>query len=167
MITEIADATGQLIHLVDDLLHQTQTRRLDAAINLASTDVQNFKGDLLGRRLESLNLRLAGLQHGILVHVTVAESEQLRALQPGLDGFALLGLYARARAADLAAECAELLSLGNAGNGSSTGAPAGISDASPSDVGSAAAGVGEFNHAVSGDAASGALHPSAHPGAAS
>jgi hypothetical protein len=120
MITEIADATGQLIHLVDDLLHQTQTRRLDTALNQASTDVQNFKDDLLARRLESLNLRLAGLQHGILVHVTVAESEQLHALQPGLDGFALLGLYARARAADLAAECAELLSLGAAGNGAST-----------------------------------------------
>ena len=108
MITEIADATGELLRLVDDLLHQTQTRRLDAAINQASTDVENFKEDLLARRLESLNLRLAGLQHGILVHVTVADAEQLHALQPGLDGFALLGLYARARAADLAAECAEI-----------------------------------------------------------
>ncbi len=28
--------------------------------------------------------------------------------RPNLDGFALLGLYARARAADLAAECREL-----------------------------------------------------------
>jgi hypothetical protein len=109
MITELADATGQLLHLVDDLLHQTQTRRLNAAINQASTDVENFKDDLLSRRVESLNLRLAGLQHGILVHLTVAESEQLHALQPGLDGFALLGLYARARAADLAADCGEIL----------------------------------------------------------
>ena len=109
MITELADATGQLLHLVDDLLHQTQTRRLNAAINQAATDVENFKDDLLSRRLESLNLRLAGLQHGILVHVTVADAEQLHALQPGLDGFALLGLYARARAADLAAECGEIL----------------------------------------------------------
>ena len=117
MITELADATGQLLHLVDDLLHQTQTRRLNAAINQAASDVQNFKDDLLSRRLESLNLRLAGLQHGILVHVTVADAEQLHALQPGLDGYALLGLYARARAADLAAECAELLSLGAAANG--------------------------------------------------
>jgi hypothetical protein len=135
MITEIADATGQLLHLVDDLLHQTQTRRLAAAINQASTDVENFKDDLLARRLESLNLRLAGLQHGILVHVTVADAEQLHALQPGLDGFALLGLYARARAADLAAECAELLSLG-AANNSSGSAPAsvGLSAGAPSDV---------------------------------
>ena len=143
MITEIASATGQLVHLVDDLLHQTQTRRLDAAINQASTDVQNFKDDLLARRLESLNLRLAGLQHGILVHVTVADAEQLHALQPGLDGFALLGLYARARAADLAAECAELLSLGAANNGSVGGgsAPAsvGLNAGAPSDVTSHAA----------------------------
>ena len=58
MITELADATGQLLHLVDDLLHQTQTRRLDAAINQASTDVENFKDDLLSRRVESLNLKL-------------------------------------------------------------------------------------------------------------
>src|SRR5471030_1010356 len=109
MITEIAEASAQLIHLVDDLLHQTQTRRLDAATNQASDDVQNFKDDLLARRLESLNLRLAGLQHGILVRLTDAESEQLRGVVPNLDGFALLGLYARARAADLAAECGDIL----------------------------------------------------------
>ena len=41
----------------------------------------------------------------------------VHALQPGLDGFALLGLYARAPAADLAAECAELLGVGAASNG--------------------------------------------------
>jgi hypothetical protein len=132
MITEIADATGQLLHLVDDLLHQTQTRRLDAALNQATTDVQNFKDDLLARRLESINLRLAGLQHGILVHLTVPESEQLHALQPGLDAYALLGLYARARAADLAADCAELLSLGNAASG--TALPTSISADSPSSL---------------------------------
>ena len=53
MITEIAQASGQLIQLIDDLLHQTQTRRLDAATTQASNDVQNFKDDLLARRLES------------------------------------------------------------------------------------------------------------------
>jgi hypothetical protein len=121
------------VHLVDDLLHQTQTRRLDAAINQASTDVENFKDDLLSRRVESLNLRLAGLQHGILVHLTVADAEQLHALQPGLDGFALLGLYARARAADLAAECAELLSVGAAANGATN-----FNDGSPADLSRAA-----------------------------
>src|SRR5271163_4026360 len=108
MITEIAEASSQLIHLIDDLLHQTQTRRLDAATTQAANDVQNFKDDLLARHLESVNLRLAGLQHGILVHLTDAESEQLRAVTPNLDGAALLGLYARARAADLAAECTQI-----------------------------------------------------------
>src|SRR5271155_2064903 len=106
MITEIATATTELIHLIDDLLHQTQTRRLHAAPAQASADVQNFKDDLLARRGDSINLRLGGLQHGILVHLTDAESEQLRAITPNLDAFALLGLYARARAADLAADCA-------------------------------------------------------------
>ena len=109
MVTEIAQATAQLIQLIDDLLHQTQTRRLDDATAQASTDVQNFKDDLLARRLDAVNLRLAGLQHGILVHLTDTESEQLRAVVPNLDAFALLGLYARARAADLAAECGEIL----------------------------------------------------------
>src|SRR5271163_922617 len=109
MITEIAEASSQLIHLIDDLLHQTQTRRLDAATTQAANDVEQFKDDLLARRLESVNLRLAGLQHGILVHLTDAESEQLRAVAPNLDGSALLGLYARARAADLAAECGKIL----------------------------------------------------------
>lgn len=109
MITELAQASGELIQLIDDLLHQTQTRRLDAATTQASDDVQAFKNDLLARRLESVNLRLGGLQHGILVHLTDAESEQLRALAPNLDGFALLGLYARARAADLAADCGKIL----------------------------------------------------------
>ena len=109
MITEIAQASAQLTQLIDDLLHQTQTRRLDAATNQASDDFQNFKDDLLAQRLESINLRLAGLQHGILVHLTDAESEQLRAVTPNLDGTTLLGLYARARAADLAAQCGEIL----------------------------------------------------------
>lgn len=109
MITEIAQASGQLIQLIDDLLHQTQTRRLDDAVAQASNDVQNFKDDLLARRLESVNLRLAGLQHGILVHLTDTESGQLHAFNPNLDAFALLGLYARARAADLAAQCGEIL----------------------------------------------------------
>ena len=109
MITEIAAASGELIHLIDDLLHQTQTRRLDAATAQASADVQHFKDDLLARNLNSLNLRLAGLQHGILVRLTDAESQQLRAVTPQLDGYALLGLYARARAADLAAQCGEIL----------------------------------------------------------
>jgi hypothetical protein len=154
MITEIASATSQLVHLVDDLLHQTQTRRLDAAINQASTDVENFKDDLLARRLESLNLRLAGLQHGILVHLTVADAEQLHALQPGLDGFALLGLYARARAADLAAECAELLSLGAANNGPAGGSSVGLNAGAPSDIssGSATASPGSTHPATTGAA---------------
>src|SRR5882757_9520256 len=98
MITEIAQASGQLIQLIDDLLHQTQTRRLDAAVAQASDDVQNFKDDLLARRLESVKLRLDGLQHVILVDLAATESEQLHALGPNIDGFALLSLYARARA---------------------------------------------------------------------
>jgi hypothetical protein len=109
MITEIAEASGQLIHLIDDLLHQTQTRRLDAATTQATDDVQHFKDELLARDLDAVNLRLAGLQHGILVRLTDAESQQLHALTPNLDAFALLGLYARARAADLAAQCGEIL----------------------------------------------------------
>ncbi len=109
MITELAQASGQLIQLVDDLLHQTQTRRLDAATTEASTDVQNFKDNLLTRDLDAVNLRLGGLQHGILVHLTADESNQLRGITPNLDGFTLLGLYARARAADLAADCAQIL----------------------------------------------------------
>ena len=109
MITEIAEASSQLIHLIDDLLHQTQTRRLDAATDQATDDVQHFKDNLLARNLDAVNLQLAGLQHGILVRLTDAESQQLRAIAPNLDAFALLGLYARARAADLAAECGEIL----------------------------------------------------------
>ena len=109
MITEIAEASGQLIHLIDDLLHQTQTRRLDAATAQATDDVQHFKDELLARDLDAVNLRLAGLQHGILVRLTDAESQQLHALTPNLDAFALLGLYARARAADLAAQCGQIL----------------------------------------------------------
>ena len=109
MITEIAEASSQLIHPIDDLLHETQTRRLDAATAQATNDVRKFKDDLLARRLESVNLRLGGLRHGILVRLTDAESGELHAVTPNLDAFALLGLYARARAADLAAECGEIL----------------------------------------------------------
>ena len=64
MITEMAEASAELIHLIDDLLHQTQTRRLDAATTQASDDVQHFKDELLARDLDALNLQLSGLQHG-------------------------------------------------------------------------------------------------------
>ncbi len=109
MITEIAAASGQLLHLIDDLLHQTKTRDINAATARATADVEQFRDELLARDLDAVNLRLGGLQHGILVRLTDAESEQLRAVAPNLDGFALLGLYARARAADLAAECGAIL----------------------------------------------------------
>ena len=109
MITELAQATAGLLQIINDLLHQTQSERLDAATARATNDVQNFKDDLLARRLDSVNLRLGGLQHGILVHLTDAESEQLRAIDPRIDAFTLLGLYARARAADLAAQCGQIL----------------------------------------------------------
>ena len=109
MITEIAEASAQLLHYIDDLLHQTQTRRIDAATAQATDDVHHFKDELLARDRDAVNLRLAGLQHGILVRLTDAESQQLHALTPNLDAFALLGLYARARAADLAAQCGQIL----------------------------------------------------------
>lgn len=105
MITEIAEATAQLLQLIDDYYKQSGTRAIAAAVERASDDVQHFKDELLARDLDAVNLRLAGLQHGILVRLTDAECEQLHAVAPNLDGFALLGLYARARAADLAAEC--------------------------------------------------------------
>jgi hypothetical protein len=108
MITELAEASAQLLHLIDDYLHETGTRRLEAATAQATDDVQHFKDELLARDLDAVNLRLAGLQHGILVRLTDAESEQLHAVTPNLDAFALLGLYARARAADLAAQCGEI-----------------------------------------------------------
>src|SRR5271163_4823799 len=133
MITEIAEASGQLIHLIDDLLHQTQTRRLDAATTQAANDVQNFKDDLLARRLESINLRLAGLQHGILVHLTDAESDQLRAITPNLDAFSLLGLYARARAADLAAECGQIIRTTASTVGTAAGTATAVVPAGPAD----------------------------------
>jgi hypothetical protein len=117
MITELAEASAQLIHLIDDVLHQTQTRRIDAATERATADVAAFRDDLLARRLDTINLRLAGLQHGILVRLTGAEGQQLRAIAPNLDGYALLGLYARARAADLAAECGQILQAGAAATG--------------------------------------------------
>ena len=109
MITELAEASAQLLHLLDDYLHETGTRRIDAATAAATQDVQAFKDELLARDRDAVNLRLAGLQHGILVRLTDAECEQLHAVTPNLDAFALLGLYARARAADLAAECGEIV----------------------------------------------------------
>ncbi len=109
MLTEIAAASAALVRLVDDLLHETQTRRLDTATQRATDDVQGFKDDLLARRLDAVIWRRGRLQHGILVRLTTGESDQLRAINPNLDASALLGLYARARAADLAAECGEIL----------------------------------------------------------
>ncbi len=104
MSSEVCHGTGLLLRLIDELLQRTHQKQIDQAITAAAQDVESFKNDLLERRLHSLNLRLSRLQHGILVHVTAAEAGQLHALQPGLDGFALLGLYARARAADLAGD---------------------------------------------------------------
>ena len=112
MITELAEATAGLLRLIDDYYNKSGSREIEAATERASEDVEHFKDELLARDLDGVNLRLAGLQHGILVRVTDAECEQLRAVAPRLDGFALLGLYARARAADLAAECGEVAGAG-------------------------------------------------------
>jgi hypothetical protein len=97
------------IQIATELLTSTQTRRLDAANQQANDDVKNFKDALLGRDLESVNLRLAGLRNGVLVNLTDADSEQLKSIVPNLDGFALLGLYCRARSADLAYECSQII----------------------------------------------------------
>lgn len=112
MITEIASASGELLKLINNAANTSQVERIDEAKTHATRDVENFKQAVLDRSLDRINLQLGGLQHGILVRLTEAESRELAAVRPEIDGATLLALYARGRAADLAAECGEIARLG-------------------------------------------------------
>lgn len=111
MITEIASASAELFKLINSAANKSQVERIDEAKAHADRDVETFKQAVLDRSLERLNLQLGGLQHGILVRLTEAESRELGAVRPEIDGATLLALYARGRAADLAAECGEIVQL--------------------------------------------------------
>ena len=103
------DLVNGAASIFGQVLSTTQTRRLDETVQKAHDDVQGFKNDLLARDVAALNLRLDGLQHGVPVDVTAAESDQLRDTSIDITAFALLGLYVRARAADLAADRDQIL----------------------------------------------------------
>lgn len=92
-----------------DYISTIQLRRLDEANQQAASDVAAFRDALLAGDLDAVNLRLAGLQSGILVDLTDAQCEQLKGVIPGLNGYCLLGLYDRARSADLAADRNQIL----------------------------------------------------------
>lgn len=113
-ITAAIDLGGDVVNaaagIIGKTISTTQTRQLDAANQKANDDVENFKKALLSGDLASVNLRLGGLQSGISVDVTPAESEQLKSITFTVDGFSVLGLYCRGRAADLAAERAQIIS---------------------------------------------------------
>lgn len=111
MITEIASASGELLKLINNAANKSQVERTDEAHAHATRDVESFKQALLDGALDRLNLQLGGLQHGILVRLTEAESQRLGLLRPDIDGATLLALYARGRAADLAAECGQIAAL--------------------------------------------------------
>ncbi len=84
MITEMPQASGQLIHLIDDFFtkpkHGVSTPPQPKLPMMSKTS----KTISWLAASESVNLRLAGLQHGILVHLTDAESGGLRAVAPDL-----------------------------------------------------------------------------------
>ena len=103
------DIVTGAVTAIGDYISTTQLRRLDQANQKAHDDVQAFKDDLLAGNLDSLNLRLDGLQDGVRVDLTPSESLRLGLVKPKLNGLALLGLYCRARSADLATERNQIL----------------------------------------------------------
>lgn len=109
MVTEIAVASAEFLKLINNAATQSQVERTDTAKANATHDVEQFKQALLDSAVERINLQLGGLQHGILVRLTETESRDLGLLRPEIDGSTLLSLYARGRAADLAAECGEIV----------------------------------------------------------
>lgn len=109
MVTEIAAASAELLKLINNAATKSQAERIDEAKTNATHDVETFKQAVLDCAVDRINLQLDGLQHGILVRLTEAESNALGALRPEIDGATLLALYARGRAADLAAECSEIV----------------------------------------------------------
>ncbi len=90
------DLVTGAVTAVGDYLSTTQLRRLDEANQKANDDVQAFKADLLARNTDSVNLRLNGLQYGVRVNLTPAESGELKLITPGLTACDLLGLYCHA-----------------------------------------------------------------------
>lgn len=103
------DIVTGAVAAVGDYISTIQLRRLDEANQQATDDVAAFRDALLAGDLDAVNLRLAGLQSGVAVDLTDTQCDQLKGTTPGLDGFSLLGLYARARSADLAAQRNQIL----------------------------------------------------------
>ncbi len=103
------DVVTGAVQAVGDYISTTQLRRLDEAQSKAQDDVEAFKQALLARDIDGVNLRLGGLQSGIRVNASDAECEELKSFSSDLDAWGLLGLYCRARGADLAAERNQIL----------------------------------------------------------
>jgi hypothetical protein len=103
------DLVTGAVQAVGDYISTTQLRRLDEANQKAHDDVQAFKDALLGTDVSLLNLHLSGLQDGVRVDLTVSDCQRLVGITPNITALSLLGLYCRARSADLAAERNQIL----------------------------------------------------------
>lgn len=108
-ISAVANVLSGAEKIAYDLLHPDQRVLIDKANAAAQDDGRTFVEAVLSRNTERVNLLLGGLRSTILVQLTESESAELRSIVPNIDGSALVGLYLRARSADLAERVCEIL----------------------------------------------------------
>jgi hypothetical protein len=102
-VGQVAAAVTVAGQIALEILRPDQRKLIADAERAAQRDCNDFARALLNRDAGACNLLLHGLQHTVAASLTATECERLRAVSPTVSGLDLLGLYQRARAADLAA----------------------------------------------------------------
>lgn len=114
-ISAIIGGLGSIAKVVYDLLNETDKEKYDKLCKQAVKDCEEFRDALLDDDWDNVQSLFDGLQHGIQVGLTSTERRQLNDTIVGkrLDCLDILGLYCRARSAQL---CNEVIVLSNRAN---------------------------------------------------
>lgn len=109
-VAAIVGGLGEIARLTYDLLNQSDKEKYDELVKSASTDCKLFADSLLNDDWDSIQLLFDGLQHGVQVDLTATDRRDLKRTFVGerLDCLDILGLYCRARAAQLEKTLIEL-----------------------------------------------------------
>ena len=109
-VAAVVGGLGEIARLTYDLLNQSDKERYDELVKNAAGDCRQFADCLLDDNWDYVQLLFDGLQHGIKVDLTATDYRDLKRTTVGerLDNLDVLGLYCRARAAQLEKTLIEL-----------------------------------------------------------
>lgn len=104
-----------MARVIYDLLNESDKEKYDKLCKQAVDDCDEFKEFLLDDDWSSVQLAFDGLQYGIKVRITSDERAKLQGavINRQLDKLDVLGLYCRARSAELSSQIIELSNRAN------------------------------------------------------